>query len=73
MTRRVIGGVLVVIGLIALLWGGIRWKHDKTVLDAGPLEIKTEEHERIPLPPALGVVALVGGIILIVLPDKRRV
>jgi hypothetical protein len=70
--RRIAGAVLVAIGLIALLWGGISWTHEETVLDAGPIEIEAEERERIPLPPVLGAVSLIGGILLLVLPDRRR-
>ena len=71
--RRVIGMVLVAVGLVALLWGGISWTHDETVFEAGPIEVQTKERERIPLPPILGAVALVGGIVLVLLPDRRRV
>ena len=70
--RRIVGLVLVAIGVIALLWGGISWTREKTVLDAGPIEIQTQERERIPLPPVLGAVSLIGGILLVLLPDRRR-
>jgi hypothetical protein len=70
--RRVIGLVLVALGLVALLWGGISWTRDKTVVDAGPLEIQTEQRETIPLPPLLGGVALVAGVLLLVLPARTR-
>jgi hypothetical protein len=71
--RRIIGAILVVAGVIALLWGGISWTREETVLDAGPIEIQSEQRERIPLPPILGVVAVIGGVVLLVLPDRRRV
>ena len=70
--RRIMGAALVVIGILALLWGGISWTHDETVVDAGPIEIEAEKHERIPLPPIVGAVAVIGGIVLLVLPDRRR-
>jgi hypothetical protein len=69
---RVLGSILVVIGMVALLWGGISWTRKKTVVDLGPIEARTETHERIPLPPALGAVALVAGVILLVVPARRR-
>jgi uncharacterized membrane protein HdeD (DUF308 family) len=70
--RRILGAILVVVGLVALLWGGISWTRDKTVLDAGPIKVQTEERERIPLPPVLGAVSLVGGILLLVIPARGR-
>jgi hypothetical protein len=71
--RRVIGLVLVVIGLVALLWGGVFWTDRDTVVDAGPLEIETEEREGFAVPPALGVVVLIGGLALLLIPDRRRI
>ena len=35
--RRVVGLVLVAVGMIVLLWGGVFWTDRDTVLDAGPL------------------------------------
>jgi hypothetical protein len=70
--RRVIGMILVAVGLVALLWGGISWTREETVFEAGPIEVQTQERERIPLPPLLGGAALIGGIILLVLPSRRR-
>jgi hypothetical protein len=70
--RRVVGFVLIVVGLIALLWGGISWTRNETVVDAGPLEIQREERESIPMPPVLGAIALVAGVLLVALPSRTR-
>jgi hypothetical protein len=71
--RRIVGLVLVAIGLIALLWGGISWTREETVADLGPLEIESEQRETLPLPPIVGGVALVAGVLLLVLPARTRV
>ena len=71
--RRIIGLVLVVIGVAALAWGGVFWTDRDTVIDAGPLEVQTEEREGVAVPPALGIIAIVGGAILLLVPDRRRV
>jgi hypothetical protein len=70
---RTVGVVLVAIGLVALIWGGISWTREETIVDLGPIEAKAETRERIPLPPLVGGVALVAGIVLLVLPSRRRV
>jgi len=70
--RNVIGAVLIVIGLVSLLMGGFRWTQNKTVVDIGPLKATTEEHKTLPIPPVVGALALVGGIIVLVVPMKRR-
>ena len=71
-TRRGVGIVLIIIGIVALVWGGVFWTERDTIVDAGPLEISTEDREGFGLPPVLGVIALVGGIILVALPGGRR-
>jgi hypothetical protein len=70
---RIVGTILVVIGIVALIWGGISWTREETVVDLGPLEAKTETRETIPLPPLVGGIALVAGIVLLVVPSRRRV
>jgi hypothetical protein len=70
--RYVIGSVLVVIGLVSLLVGGFRWTQQKTVVDIGPIEAKTTEHKILPIPPLVGALALIGGIVVLVVPSRRR-
>jgi hypothetical protein len=71
--RRIIGLVLVIVGIVALVWGGVFWTDRDTVVDAGPLEVQTEETEGFALPPVLGILAIVGGAVLMLVPDRRRV
>ena len=61
----VVGTLLIALGLVALAYQGITYTRSKTVIDIGPIEAKVEEKRTIPLPPILGGVALVGGIVLI--------
>ena len=70
--RYLVGAALVVIGLVSLLIGGFRWTERKTVVDVGPLKATTEEHKTLPIPPVVGALALVGGIIVLVVPMRRR-
>jgi drug/metabolite transporter (DMT)-like permease len=68
--RRIVGLVLVVLGIVALVWGGVFWTDRDTVVDAGPLEITTEEREGLRVPPVVGVIALIGGMVLLVAPAR---
>ena len=70
--RRIAGLVLVVLGIVALVWGGVFWTDRDTVLDVGPLEVTTEQREGLRVPPIVGVVALIGGIALLVVPARIR-
>jgi hypothetical protein len=65
--------VLVIVGLVSLLWGGISWTRERTVVDIGPIEARTQERETIPLPPILGGVALAAGAVLLFMRERTRV
>ena len=71
--RRIIGLALVIVGMVVFAWGGLFWTDRDTVLDAGPLKVQTQERKGIKLPPVLGGIAVVAGIILLVIPERRRV
>jgi len=68
---KIIGYVLIAIGVIALTVGGISYTHKEKVLDIGPIQATTEKHETIPLPPVLGVISLVGGIVMVIAASKK--
>lgn len=69
---RIVGTTLIIIALVSFIWGGISWTREKTVVDLGPIEAQAETRETIPLPPVLGGVALIAGIVLLVIPIRRR-
>ena len=70
---RMIGVVLIILGIVAFVWGGVFWTDRDTVVDAGPLQIETSDREGFALSPVLGGVALIGGIILLLVPQRRRI
>ena len=72
-TRKAVGVMLIVIGLISLLVGGISWNRQKTIVDIGPLKAETTERKTLPVPPIIGGLALLGGVILLVAPARRRI
>jgi len=62
---KILGAILIVLGLIGLLYGGISYTKREKVIDAGPIQVSTDEKKTIPLPPIAGAVALVAGVILV--------
>jgi uncharacterized membrane protein len=66
-----LGLVLVVLGVLALAYQGITYTTHRKVLDLGPIQATEEQHKTIPLPPVLGGLALLGGVILIVAGRKE--
>ena len=64
-STTLIGLILVVLGILALVYQGIGYTTQKKVVDIGPIQATKQEHRTIPLPPILGAIALIGGIVLI--------
>ncbi len=56
-----LGIVLIVFGVLALVYGGFTYTHQKKVVDLGPIQASKKETSTVPLPPILGVVAIIGG------------
>ena len=58
---KIAGIVLIIAGVAALLYGGFTYTTQKKAVDLGPLQVEKTEHHSVPLPPLLGVVAIIGG------------
>ena len=73
MKPMTLGGILlVVLGALSLAYQGISYTRQEKVLDIGPIHATAEKHERIALPPILGGLMLVGGIVLLVTGSKQK-
>ena len=66
------GILLVVLGALVLAYQGINYTRQKRVLDVGSVHLTTETHERISVPPILGGLALVGGVVLLVMGARSK-
>jgi uncharacterized membrane protein HdeD (DUF308 family) len=60
-----VGIILIVLGIVALAYQGITYTTREKVLDIGPVEATAEKQKTIPLPPIVGGLALVSGVILV--------
>ncbi len=69
---RIVGIVLIVIGVISLAIGGISYTKREKVIDLGPIQATAEREKTIPLPPLLGGLALAGGVALLIAGSKKR-
>jgi uncharacterized membrane protein YidH (DUF202 family) len=70
-TYTLIGIVLIVIGIIALAYQGITYTTREKVVDIGPIQMTADKTKTIPLPPIVGGIALVCGIVLLVVGGKK--
>jgi hypothetical protein len=68
---RIVAIALIVLGIVAFAYQGITYTKREKVLEVGPITATKETKETIPLPPILGGVALVGGVVLLVASARR--
>lgn len=70
-TYTLTGIILIVIGIIAFAYQGITYTTREKVVDLGPIQVTADKTKTFPLPPIVGGIALVGGIVLLVMGNKR--
>ncbi len=66
-----IGIILIVVAVAAFGYQGISFTTREKVVDLGPLHMSADKTRTLPLPPIVGGLALVGGIILVAVGLKK--
>jgi len=67
----VVGVALIILGVLALAYQGITYTTREKVIDLGPLKATVDKEKKIPLPPIVGALALVGGVVLVIVGSRR--
>ena len=70
-TITLLGIALIVLGLAALAYQGFTYTTRETVIDIGPIKATADREKTIPLPPILGIVAVVGGVALMIAGSRK--
>jgi hypothetical protein len=63
---KILGVLLVVFGVLALIYQGFTYTKRETVVDIGPVHATADRKKTVPLPPIVGGLALIGGVVLLV-------
>ena len=63
--------ILIAVGVVAFAYQGITYTTREKVVDLGPLQVTAEKTKTLPLTPIVGGIALVGGIVLLVMGNKK--
>ena len=68
---KVIGIVLIIIGILMFVFRSFSFTQEKKVVDLGPLQVNRKEEKTIGWPVYAGAIAVIAGITLVVL-DRRQ-
>jgi uncharacterized membrane protein YidH (DUF202 family) len=68
----VVGIILILAGFIGFAMGGFTFTHEKKDVDLGPIQIEHQQKKTVPIPPILSVIAMVGGIGLVVVGVRSK-
>ena len=66
------GVLLIVLGLAALVYQGVTYTSRETVVDIGPITATADREKTLPIPPVLGILAVAGGVALLVATARKR-
>jgi len=70
-TYMLTGIILIVIGIVAFAYQGFTYTTREKVVDIGPIQMTAEKTHTLPLPPIVGGIALAGGIVLLVMGNRK--
>jgi hypothetical protein len=62
--------VLIVAGVLALVYRGFSYTQERHEAKIGPLSVQVDEKKRVDIPVWAGVIAVAGGVLLLVA-DRR--
>ncbi len=69
--NKILGVILVVLGLIGLAWGSFSYTTKEKIVDVGPIEASRDKQHNVSIPPIAGAIAVIGGIVLLVAGRKN--
>ena len=69
---RVVGIVLVILGALALGYGGFTYVTRDNIVDAGPIQINANREKTVWIPPVVGGIAVVAGLLVIATSGRRE-
>ena len=70
--KIIIAIILIALGIAAFAYQGITYTTREKVVDVGLIQVAVEKTKMLPLPPIMGAIALVGGIVVLVTGGKRE-
>ncbi len=68
---KIIGIVLIGLGIIMMIYTGFNYVTKEKVVDLGPIQINADKNHPVQWSPIVGLVLIVGGIVVVAV-DKKK-
>ena len=69
--RKILGILLLAAGTLTLIYRGFNYTSERHTAHLGPLDFEVKEKKRLELPVWAGVVSIVAGAALLVMPHRK--
>jgi uncharacterized membrane protein YidH (DUF202 family) len=66
-----LGIIFAILGVLMIIYTGLNYVTKEKVVDLGSLEINVEKNHPLNWSPAIGVILLIGGVVLIAIDRKK--
>jgi len=73
MQTKIIGIILLIVGIIMMVYTGFNYVTTETVVDLGPIQVEAEKNNFVKLSPVLGCILLVVGLLLMFRGSKSAI
>ena len=69
---NIVGVLLVIAGIIIIGFRGFSYQSREKVAEIGNVQVTAQEEKMVYLPPVMGGIAIVAGIILVVIGSRKK-
>jgi hypothetical protein len=71
--KKAVAVALIVAGVLALVYRGFSFTQERHEAKLGPLAVRVDEKKRVDIPVWAGVIAVAGGVVLLLAgPDRKK-
>jgi uncharacterized membrane protein len=69
---KIAGIILIILGVLALVYQGFTYTQTQKDAQLGPIEIQHQESHNVPIPPVVGGICIVGGVLALAAGGRRN-
>jgi drug/metabolite transporter (DMT)-like permease len=73
MQGKSIGIILIIVGVLMIAYTGFNFVTNEKVVDVGPIQINKEKNHFVQWPPAVGILLILGGVLVIARTKKALI